>query len=129
MSFLSPRDLLRAAQTCRCWRILCEDNLLWREKCRESGVDYDIRAVMFTRIGGSGRSSGGPGPLSDFLYSPHKTNFMRQHNIEMNWRMRPIRSPKVLKGHDEHVITCLQFNDNKIVSGSDDNTLKVEIRI
>jgi hypothetical protein len=50
---------------------------------------------------------------------------MRQHNIEMNWRVRPIRSPKVLKGHDEHVITCLQFNDNKIVSGSDDNTLKV----
>jgi len=32
-----------------------------------------------------------------------------------------------LKGHDDHVITCLQFNpaSNLIVSGSDDNTLKV----
>lgn len=50
---------------------------------------------------------------------------MRQHIIEMNWRSRPIRSPKVLKGHDDHVITCLQFCGNRIVSGSDDNTLKV----
>lgn len=84
---------------------------------------------------------------------------MRQHNIEMNWRYRPIRLPKVLKsfsflnysvircyinghtlfglvismflchqvlkGHDDHVITCLQFSGTRIVSGSDDNTLKV----
>ncbi len=39
LSFLAPRDLLHAAQTCRYWRILCEDNLLWREKCREAGLD------------------------------------------------------------------------------------------
>lgn len=37
LSFLEPRDLLRAAQTCRYWRILAEDNLLWREKCRDVG--------------------------------------------------------------------------------------------
>lgn len=34
-------------------------------------------------------------------------------------------SGQVLKGHDDHVITCLQFCGNRIVSGSDDNTLKV----
>lgn len=50
---------------------------------------------------------------------------MRQHAIEMNWRSKPIRPSKVLKGHDDHVITCLQFCGNRIVSGSDDNTLKV----
>ena len=27
LSFLEPRDLLRAAQTCKCWQILCDDNL------------------------------------------------------------------------------------------------------
>ena len=32
---------------------------------------------------------------------------------------------QVLKGHDDHVITCLEFSGNRIVSGSDDNTLKV----
>lgn len=50
---------------------------------------------------------------------------MRHRTIEMNWRVRPIPSPRVLKGHDDHVITCLQFSGNRIVSGSDDNTLKV----
>lgn len=51
--------------------------------------------------------------------------FMRQHRIETNWRVAKLRSPRVLKGHDDHVITCLQFCGNIIVSGSDDNTLKV----
>ena len=32
---------------------------------------------------------------------------------------------QVLKGHDDHVITCLEFCGSRIVSGSDDNTLKV----
>ena len=48
LSFLAPRDLTRAAQTCRCWRILAEDNLLWREKCREAGID-DVRDTMNKR--------------------------------------------------------------------------------
>ena len=114
LSFLEPRDLLRAAQTCRYWRILAEDNLLWREKCREAGLG-DCRDFLRKR---SKISTG-------FIYSPWKSSFMRQHNIEMNWRMQPIRTAKVLKGHDDHVITCLQFSGNRIVSGSDDNTLKV----
>ncbi len=36
-SFL-PFYYCRAAQTCRYWRILAEDNLLWREKCKEAGL-------------------------------------------------------------------------------------------
>lgn len=50
---------------------------------------------------------------------------MRHHSIEMNWRVRPMKIPIILKGHDDHVITCLQFCGNQVVSGSDDNTLKV----
>jgi len=113
LTYLEPRDLLRAAQTCRYWRVLAEDNLLWREKCREAG----LRDCRDSRRRGK--------ITTGFVYSPWKSGFMRQHNIEMNWRVNPIRSPKVLKGHDDHVITCLQFSGNRIVSGSDDNTLKV----
>ena len=39
--------------------------------------------------------------------------------------MNILNSSQVLKGHDDHVITCLEFSGNRIVSGSDDNTLKV----
>ncbi|XP_038673792.1 F-box/WD repeat-containing protein 7-like isoform X3 [Scyliorhinus canicula] len=113
LSFLEPRDLLRAAQTCRYWRILAEDNLLWREKCREEVIEeplYLRRRRMLS---------------TGFMYSPWKSAFMRQHKIDTNWRSGEIKPAKVLKGHDDHVITCLQFSGNRILSGSDDNTLKV----
>lgn len=116
LSYLDPQDLLRAAQTCRSWRFLCDDNLLWKEKCRQGQILTEPRTDRPKR----GRAGNMP-PIA----SPWKAAYMRQHIIEMNWRSRPIRQPKVLKGHDEHVITCLQFSGNRIVSGSDDNTLKV----
>ncbi|XP_044270535.1 F-box/WD repeat-containing protein 7 isoform X2 [Tribolium madens] len=112
LSFLEPKDLLRAAQTCRSWRFLAEDNLLWKEKCRQAGIDEIPKRRCSPRSPGT-------------QMSPWKAAYMRQHAIEMNWRSKPIRPPKMLKGHDDHVITCLQFCGNRIVSGSDDNTLKV----
>lgn len=112
LAFLEPRDLLRAAQTCRSWRFLAEDNLLWKEKCREAGIDE----LPKKRVGNN---------KSPIIGSPWKAAYMREHKIEMNWRTKPIKPPKMLKGHDDHVITCLQFSGNRIVSGSDDNTLKV----
>ncbi|XP_077156200.1 F-box/WD repeat-containing protein 7 isoform X1 [Paroedura picta] len=113
LSFLEPKDLLQAAQTCRYWRILAEDNLLWREKCREEGIDEPLHIKRRKVIK--------PG----FIHSPWKSAYIRQHRIDTNWRRGELKSPKVLKGHDDHVITCLQFCGNRIVSGSDDNTLKV----
>ncbi|XP_071088653.1 F-box/WD repeat-containing protein 7-like [Haliotis cracherodii] len=113
LSFLEPKDLLRAAQTCRYWRILAEDNLLWREKCREESVDESL-------VYGSHKFKK---PRAH--RSPWKALYMRQYQIEQNWRTGAIRPPKVLKGHDDHVITCLEFCGTRIVSGSDDNTLKV----
>ncbi|XP_059489521.1 F-box/WD repeat-containing protein 7 [Neocloeon triangulifer] len=149
LSFLQPVDLLRAAQTCRYWRILTEDNLLWRGKCKAAGIDSpwtppssrkeyttSSRLSQFSSLSsGAGSSSENPrfSPSASTSYStitqppssPWKSAYLRQHCIEMNWRSKPIRQPKVLKGHDDHVITCLQFSDNKILSGSDDNTLRV----
>uniref|UniRef100_A0A8D3B005 F-box/WD repeat-containing protein 7 n=1 Tax=Scophthalmus maximus TaxID=52904 RepID=A0A8D3B005_SCOMX len=113
LTFLAPRDLLQAARTCRYWRILAEDNLLWREKCREEGISECVSSRR--------RKSARPGPA----VSPWKSTFIRQHRIESNWRKGDDREPTVLKGHDDHVITCLQFSGDLIVSGSDDNTLKV----
>ncbi|XP_043917977.1 F-box/WD repeat-containing protein 7 isoform X2 [Protopterus annectens] len=113
LSFLEPKDLLQAAQTCRYWRILAEDNLLWREKCKEEGIDEPLQIKRRKVIK--------PG----FTHSPWKSAYIRQHRIDTNWRRGDLKSPKVLKGHDDHVITCLQFCGSRIVSGSDDNTLKV----
>uniref|UniRef100_A0AAQ4NVT8 F-box/WD repeat-containing protein 7 n=1 Tax=Gasterosteus aculeatus aculeatus TaxID=481459 RepID=A0AAQ4NVT8_GASAC len=111
LTFLPPRDLLQAAQTCRYWRNLAEDNLLWREKCREEGVSEHT----------SSRRRRRPGATT----SQWKSAYIRQHRVENNWRKGDVGEPTVLKGHGEHVITCLQFSGDLIVSGSDDNSLKV----
>lgn len=124
LSFLEPKDLLKAAQTCRYWRVLAEDNLLWREKCKEEGID-NVREALGRRRSRCSISANDSNNKNQIFPSPWKAAYMRQHHIEMNWRCNPIRQPKVLKGHDDHVITCLQFSGNRIVSGSDDNTLKV----
>lgn len=194
LSFLEPKDLLKAAQTCRYWRILCEDNLLWREKCKEYGLsDQDTLSELFRKravrnanrnvltpavspVSSPSTSSPSslqqqqPRPTSNLIFnltnlsnhlnnklqtaaafqrSEYKLAYLRQHAIEHNWRYgrfpnesdnqntknanrdapkgRPLKEILHLKGHDDHVITCLQFNpqSNIIVSGSDDNTLRV----
>ena len=83
LSFLEPKDLLRAAQTCRYWRLLAEDNLLWREKCREESIDETL--VFGPRLRRKSAAAG----------SPWKALYMRQHQIEQNWRRKPIRPFKV----------------------------------
>lgn len=117
LSYLSPIDLLRAAQTCRSWRFLADDNLLWKEKSRDAGI--------ITRNGEHEKPRRGRTGKMPKIASPWKAAYMRHITIETNWRSNTIRNPKILSGHDEHVITCLQFCGNRIVSGSDDNTLKV----
>lgn len=50
LSNLEPKDLLRAAQTCRYWKSLCDDNLLWREKCRDCSIDDSIMKGSRKRV-------------------------------------------------------------------------------
>lgn len=158
LSFLDPKDLLRAAQTCRYWRILCEDNLLWREKCKEEGLleDQETIADLFRKrikrrktvavsSRGQNHSNNSSGSscsslhsqsqsvVIPFIPSEYKLGYLRQKSIEFNWRYgrfpsdvdassyppstaplgrkgRYLKEILHLKGHDDHVITCLQFN-------------------
>lgn len=90
-------------------RFLAEDNLLWKEQCRRIGI---------TTLKKMPRSI--PRCASQW-----KAAYMRQYLIENNWLHKPVTTPIVMRGHDDHVITCLQFYGNRILSGSDDTTLKV----
>lgn len=124
LSFLEPRDLLRAAQTCKCWQTLCDDNLLWKQKCKQARIEEDpVSPVKSVRRRSNTFQQ--TSPNNKAVNSPFKKLFMTKQRVYWNWRMGPLRPSKVLKGHDDHVITCLQFCGSKIVSGSDDGTLKV----
>lgn len=83
--------------------------MLWKEQCRRIGI---------TTIKKMPRSL-------PRCASPWKAAYMRQYLIENNWLHKPVNTPIVMRGHDDHVITCLQFYGNRILSGSDDTTLKV----
>lgn len=66
-------------------------------------------------------------PLNKFLesFNPYKRAFLIDYNVARNWCQRALPKPFVLRSHDDHVITCLKFDGFRVVSGSDDCTLKV----
>ncbi|XP_065899003.1 F-box/WD repeat-containing protein 7-like [Dysidea avara] len=111
LSFLEPKDLLVAALTCRYWNVLCDDSLLWKEKCSKFGIFEPQLSTKRKTLG--------------FINNPWKQAFLIKQRIKYNWRSRELKPFLVLKGHDDHVVTCLQFCGDYIVSGSDDNTLKL----
>lgn len=56
----------------------------------------------------------------------YKTLYRRHHQIRKNW-MREDAKPRhiAFRAHDRHVVTCLGFDDDKIVTGSDDTNINV----
>lgn len=66
-------------------------------------------------------------PLNEFLesFNQYKRAYLIDYNVAKNWCQRALPKPFVLRSHDDHVITCLKFDGFRVVSGSDDCTLKV----
>lgn len=51
---------MKAAQTCKYWNMLTADNLLWREKCKEAGIDNFIGHMDRRRKKGTSVGSASP---------------------------------------------------------------------
>ena len=97
---------------------------LWKQKCKQARIEEEpVSPVKSVRRRSNTFQQ--TNPNNKAVNSPFKKLFMTKQRVYWNWRMGPLRPSKVLKGHDDHVITCLQFCGSKIVSGSDDGTLKV----
>ncbi len=66
-------------------------------------------------------------PLNTILesFNAYKRAYLIDYNVTKNWCTRALPRPFILRSHDEHVITCLKFDGFRVVSGSDDCTLKV----
>ena len=56
----------------------------------------------------------------------YKSLYRRHHLIRRNWMYEDTK-PRHLAfcAHDTHVVTCLQFDTDKILTGSDDNNINV----
>lgn len=93
LSFLEPRDLIRASQTCRYWRTLAEDNLLWREKCQEEGLSEAF--VFGNRLNRRQQNRRCGGVTDRNGVTQWKSVYKRQRQIENNWSHGSLRPPKV----------------------------------
>jgi WD40 repeat protein len=66
-----------------------------------------------------------PLPNSCYCRCKYKALYLRHTRVMSNWKNRRFTATCQLRGHDEHVITCLQIKGDLIVTGSDDNTIRV----
>ncbi|PLB50162.1 cell division control protein Cdc4 [Aspergillus steynii IBT 23096] len=56
----------------------------------------------------------------------YKSLYQRHHSIHKAW-MTPSVKPRhiAFRAHDRHVVTCLQFDTEKVLTGSDDTNINV----
>ncbi|PIG87592.1 cell division control protein Cdc4 [Aspergillus arachidicola] len=56
----------------------------------------------------------------------YKSLYQRHHSIHNGW-MKPSVKPRhiAFRAHDRHVVTCLQFDTDKVLTGSDDTNINV----
>ncbi len=55
-----------------------------------------------------------------------KSIYQRHHMIRQTWMQDEIKPRHIaFKAHQRHVVTCLQFDADKILTGSDDNNINV----
>jgi len=108
LSYLSERDLAAVALLNRQFKRLAEDDAMWRalatrrwKKARERGRE---KASKRQRSG-------------------WRDYFIGRRLIDRNWQSGAY-TLRTLAGHDNQLY-CLQFDEEKIVSGSEDETMKV----
>ena len=110
LKYLPASDVARASRTCRAWYETCNDLLLWKRLCQVQSIPFKPSPTIFDEI----------------VENAWKRSYACHKHLEHVWQHgHPLPEPLVLRGHEEFVITCLQFDGKRTVSGSDDNSLKV----
>jgi len=112
----------------RKWHRLASDETLWKRLCdkrwRHRGtIHTGIREPSFTLRGSNERH-----PQDERARKRCKRSwkdvFMSRTRVDDNWRVGDYSRILTLTGHDSQVCCC-QYDDEKIVSGSFDATIKV----
>ncbi|KAI7871952.1 WD40-repeat-containing domain protein [Mucor mucedo] len=106
-SYLDALSLSRASCVCKKWKsVIDSDNPSWKRLLLEDGY-----------------SLSDPLTHSSIIHD-YKQLYARHHTLKQNWRKGRAQETW-FKGHDKFVVTCLQFDDEKIVSGADDSHVNI----
>lgn len=105
--YLDAYSLCQASGVCRKWKSIVDaDHRSWKRLIVQDG--YSLHD-----------------PLDASLHiTSFKKLYARHHTLKQNWRKgRAVEQS--FRGHDKFVVTCLQFDDDKIVSGADDSHVNI----
>jgi len=118
--WLDVSDLARAQLVSKAWREITNDKSLWRSAFLKKYERVKYTDPQPIQVGGVG------------IGRPHKRDqewkdmLKARYDLEANWRRGPERAGKAiyLSGHTDSVY-CVQFDEEKIITGSRDRTIRV----
>ncbi|XP_059152218.1 beta-TrCP-like [Physella acuta] len=113
ISYLDPVSLCRSAQVCKVWRQIAEDQSLWRRFCCQTKWRLSKAAEHKQVIS----------HMSPEGSIQWKNVFAERFRLRNNW-LKGRCTVRTFEGHLQG-ISCVQFDDSRIVSGSSDKTIKV----
>jgi F-box and WD-40 domain protein CDC4 len=152
LKYVDAKTLARSTRVCKKWRhIIDGDRSVWKEKLIEDqlycgkGVEEDEEAVVearfrvldempsrsllmktaaTSRANSTTRITEIPHILPSDRSVPLKHVYRRRYQTQDNWfNQRPVHNS--FPGQGTTVVTCLQFDREKIVSASDDQSINV----
>ncbi|KAI9017969.1 WD40-repeat-containing domain protein [Phycomyces nitens] len=110
---LDAPSLCRAACVTRQWRRLIDgDSQTWLMLLTQDGYSADVTSPSITFS------------KTHFPFHPFKAIYRHHSIMERNWELGRAKRT-VFIGHPTHVVTCLQFDDDKIISGADDYLINI----
>ncbi|KAL0080471.1 WD40-repeat-containing domain protein [Phycomyces blakesleeanus] len=110
---LDAPSLCRASCVTRQWRRLIDgDSQTWQTLLAQDGYSADVTSL-------SNKFS-----TTQFPFHPYKAMYRHHSIMSRNWELGRAKRT-VFSGHPKHVVTCLQFDDEKIISGADDYLINI----
>ncbi|KAI9004309.1 WD40-repeat-containing domain protein [Phycomyces nitens] len=108
LRYLDIRSLCRASVVSKQWKKLIEkDEDLWIDNIKEAAFVLSPDEIEEME-----------NPLA------RKQIYRRHHIMRLNWKYN--RAHRIrLYGHTNHAVTCLQFDEEKVITGSDDHSVNV----
>jgi len=127
LSYLDAKSLFMASCVCREWRRIIKEGFLWK-KLIEKRVEADRLWAGLVRRRGWDKDLFKP--PQDYDYSKHQRLYYNIvadiKNLEKRWHDGEYNTQRI-HCHSENSkgVYCIQYDDEKIVSGLRDNTIKV----
>lgn len=140
LKYLDAKSLCRAAQVSRRWRAVVDtDEWMWKNLFVESGftledgeLDNTVRSCRLA----DDCSEVERGAIVELQNSRlegstakrhlFKSIFRRHYMIRRNWTTNDAKPRHIsFYGHGRNVVTCLQFDAEKLITGSDDTCINV----